>query len=59
LQIYGDPEAADVVFTSGADVVVVGINITTQVQLTGGIVIRIGNDFSVTISYLFLFLVRH
>lgn len=32
--IYGDPEAADVVFTSGADVVVVGINITTQVQLT-------------------------
>ncbi|CAJ2632381.1 uridine nucleosidase 1-like protein [Trifolium pratense] len=32
--IYGDPEAADTVFTSGADVVVVGINITTQVQLT-------------------------
>jgi len=59
LQIYGDPEAADVVFTCGADVVVVGINITTQVQLTGGIVIPIGNDFSATISYLFLFLVRH
>lgn len=32
--IYGDPEAADVVFTSGANIVVVGINITTQVQLT-------------------------
>ncbi|KAK1288878.1 Uridine nucleosidase 1 [Acorus calamus] len=32
--IYGDPEAADVVFTSGADIVVVGINITTQVMLT-------------------------
>ncbi|XP_058107652.1 probable uridine nucleosidase 1 isoform X1 [Magnolia sinica] len=32
--IYGDPEAADVVFTSGADIVVVGINITTQVTLT-------------------------
>ncbi|CAL5334561.1 unnamed protein product [Camellia sinensis] len=32
--IYGDPEAADVVFTSGADVVVVGINITTQVKMT-------------------------
>jgi uridine nucleosidase len=30
--IYGDPEAADVVFTSGANIVVVGINITTQVQ---------------------------
>ncbi|URD72685.1 Inosine-uridine preferring nucleoside hydrolase [Musa troglodytarum] len=32
--IYGDPEAADVVFTCGADVVVVGINGTTQVKLT-------------------------
>ncbi|KAF3791572.1 Uridine nucleosidase 1 [Nymphaea thermarum] len=32
--IYGDPEAADVVFTCGADIVVVGINITTQVILT-------------------------
>ncbi|KAF3340840.1 putative uridine nucleosidase 1 [Carex littledalei] len=29
--IYGDPEAADIVFTSGAEIVVVGINITTQV----------------------------
>lgn len=35
LQIYGDPEAADVVFTSGANITVVGINITTQVKLTG------------------------
>ncbi|WOL15666.1 putative uridine nucleosidase 1 [Canna indica] len=32
--IYGDPEAADIVFTCGADIVVVGINITTQVKLT-------------------------
>ncbi|KAK4392080.1 Uridine nucleosidase 1 [Sesamum angolense] len=32
--IYGDPEAADIVFTSGANIDVVGINITTQVQLT-------------------------
>lgn len=31
--IYGDPEAADIVFTSGADIFVVGINITTQVIL--------------------------
>ncbi|XP_057467277.1 uridine nucleosidase 1-like [Actinidia eriantha] len=31
--IYGDPEAADIVFTSGADIVVVGINITTQIKL--------------------------
>ncbi|GMN39401.1 hypothetical protein TIFTF001_008636 [Ficus carica] len=32
--IYGDPEAADIVFTSGANIDVVGINITTQVQFT-------------------------
>ncbi|EEF33626.1 uridine nucleosidase 1 [Ricinus communis] len=32
--IYGDPEAADVVFTSGANIVVVGLNITTQVKFT-------------------------
>ncbi|KAI5319108.1 PREDICTED: uridine nucleosidase [Prunus dulcis] len=32
--IYGDPEAADVVFTSGANITVVGINITTQLQFT-------------------------
>ncbi|XP_052174342.1 uridine nucleosidase 1-like isoform X2 [Diospyros lotus] len=33
--IYGDPEAADVVFTCGANISVVGINITTQVKMTG------------------------
>lgn len=32
--IYGDPEAADVVFTSGAEITVVGINITTQVKFS-------------------------
>ncbi|RDX76335.1 Uridine nucleosidase 1 [Mucuna pruriens] len=32
--IFGDPEAADTVFTSGANIVVVGINITTQVQFS-------------------------
>ncbi|KAK3031438.1 hypothetical protein RJ639_035261 [Escallonia herrerae] len=32
--IYGDPEAADIMFTSGANIVVVGINITTQVKFT-------------------------
>lgn len=32
--IYGDPEAADIVFTCGAEIVVVGINITTQVTFT-------------------------
>ncbi|KAF6171960.1 hypothetical protein GIB67_029378 [Kingdonia uniflora] len=32
--IYGDPEAADVLFTCGANIAVVGINITTQVKLT-------------------------
>lgn len=38
LQILGDPEAADIVFTSGADIVVVGINITTQVSFAGLII---------------------
>ncbi|XP_057445439.1 probable uridine nucleosidase 2 [Lotus japonicus] len=33
--IFGDPDAADVVFTSGADILVVGINVTHQVVLTG------------------------
>ncbi|KAH7414838.1 hypothetical protein KP509_14G013400 [Ceratopteris richardii] len=32
--ILGDPEAADIVFTSGADILVIGINITHQVVLT-------------------------
>ncbi|CAN6995896.1 hypothetical protein BRARA_E00848 [Brassica rapa] len=32
--IYNDPEAADVVFTCGADITVVGINITTQLMLS-------------------------
>ncbi|KAH7441911.1 hypothetical protein KP509_03G061700 [Ceratopteris richardii] len=32
--IYGDPDAADIVFTSGADIVVIGINLTTQLKLT-------------------------
>lgn len=31
--IFGDPEAADIVFTSGADVLAVGINVTHQVIL--------------------------
>ncbi|KAL7250795.1 hypothetical protein ACSBR1_012744 [Camellia fascicularis] len=33
--IFGDPDAADIVFTSGADVLAVGINVTHQVVLTG------------------------
>ncbi|XP_044500144.1 probable uridine nucleosidase 2 isoform X1 [Mangifera indica] len=32
--IFGDPEAADIVFTCGADVVAVGINVTHQVVMT-------------------------
>lgn len=38
LQIYGDPEAADIMFTSGANIDVVGINITTQVIMTGAFI---------------------
>ncbi|XP_074272895.1 putative uridine nucleosidase 2 [Silene latifolia] len=32
--ISGDPDAADIVFTSGADILTVGINVTHQVFLT-------------------------
>lgn len=32
--IFGDPDAADIVFTSGANVLAVGINVTHQVVLT-------------------------
>ncbi|XP_041001423.1 probable uridine nucleosidase 2 [Juglans microcarpa x Juglans regia] len=32
--IFGDPDAADIVFTSGADVLAVGLNVTHQVVLT-------------------------
>lgn len=34
-QIFGDPDAADIVFTSGANVLAVGLNVTHQVVLTG------------------------
>jgi hypothetical protein len=37
VQIFGDPEAADIVFTCGADILVVGINITHQVYWTGAL----------------------
>jgi uridine nucleosidase len=42
--IYGDPEAADIVFTSGADVDVVGINITTQVCFTDEDLLELRNS---------------
>ncbi|KAL2608218.1 hypothetical protein R1flu_026791 [Riccia fluitans] len=32
--VFGDPEAADIVFTCGADITVIGINITHQVFFT-------------------------
>lgn len=34
-QIFGDPDAADIVFTSGADILTVGLNVTHQVIFTG------------------------
>ncbi|XP_010516843.1 PREDICTED: uridine nucleosidase 1 [Camelina sativa] len=42
--IYGDPEAADVVFTSGADITVVGINITTQLKLSDDDLLELRNS---------------
>ncbi|KAG7653196.1 Ribonucleoside hydrolase-like [Arabidopsis suecica] len=32
--IFGDPDAADIVFTCGADIIAVGINVTHQVIMT-------------------------
>eukprot|EP00249_Psilotum_nudum_P010283 c22448_g1_i2 orf=574-1440(-) len=40
--VYGDPEAADIVLTSGADVLVIGINITHQVMMTDNDLTDIG-----------------
>ncbi|CAH8328882.1 unnamed protein product [Eruca vesicaria subsp. sativa] len=34
LSIYGDPKTADVRYMSGADITVVGINISSQFKLT-------------------------
>lgn len=42
--IYGDPEAADIVFTCGADILVVGINITTQVCLKDSDLLELRNS---------------
>ncbi|WOL03483.1 hypothetical protein Cni_G12203 [Canna indica] len=42
--IYGDPEAADVVFTCGAEIAVVGINITTQVKFSDADLAQIRNS---------------
>ncbi|XP_020247744.1 probable uridine nucleosidase 1 [Asparagus officinalis] len=42
--IYGDPEAADIVFTCGAEIVVVGINITTQAILSDADIFDIRNS---------------
>ena len=35
VQVFGDPDAADLVFTCGARTRVIGLNITHQITLTG------------------------
>ncbi|XP_052167317.1 probable uridine nucleosidase 2 [Oryza glaberrima] len=42
--IHSDPEAADIVFTSGADIYVVGLNITTQVYFTDKDMLELRNS---------------
>ncbi|KAL5205475.1 hypothetical protein ABZP36_033684 [Zizania latifolia] len=42
--IHSDPEAADIVFTSGADIYVVGLNITTQVYFTDKDLLELRNS---------------
>ena len=34
-QVFGDPDAADLVFTCGAKIRVIGLNVTHQITLTG------------------------
>jgi len=51
--IYGDPEAADIVFTCGADILVVGINITHQVYWTGQDLVDLGESSSKFGKYLY------
>ncbi|KAJ3708727.1 hypothetical protein LUZ61_012432 [Rhynchospora tenuis] len=50
--IFGDPEAADVVFTSGADILAIGINITHQVILTDADLEKIEKSNSKFAQYL-------
>ncbi|PAN11128.1 hypothetical protein PAHAL_2G131300 [Panicum hallii] len=42
--IHSDPEAADIVFTSGADIYVVGLNITMQVSFTDKDLLELRNS---------------
>ncbi|TVU15256.1 hypothetical protein EJB05_38766, partial [Eragrostis curvula] len=42
--IRSDPKAADIVFTSGADIYVVGLNITTQVRFTDEDLLELRNS---------------
>uniref|UniRef100_A0A0D9XGY5 Inosine/uridine-preferring nucleoside hydrolase domain-containing protein n=1 Tax=Leersia perrieri TaxID=77586 RepID=A0A0D9XGY5_9ORYZ len=42
--IHSDPEAADIVFTSGADIYVVGLNITTQIYFTDKDMLELSNS---------------
>jgi inosine-uridine nucleoside N-ribohydrolase len=51
--IYGDPEAADIIFTCGADILVVGINITHQVYWTGKDLEDLGRSDSKFGKYLY------
>ncbi|CAN6563860.1 unnamed protein product [Malus baccata var. baccata] len=48
--IFGDPDAADMVFTCGADILAMGINVTHQVVLTGTI---FGNLYSLLLMMMF------
>ncbi|KAI5078621.1 hypothetical protein GOP47_0006292 [Adiantum capillus-veneris] len=51
--ILGDPEAADIVFTSGADILVVGINITHQVVMTDDHLKQLGQSESAFAKYVY------
>jgi uridine nucleosidase len=57
MQMYADPEAADLVFTGGAETVVIGINLTTQIILTGKYACVISHLLSVKPMHLYYLVV--
>lgn len=50
--IFGDPDAADIVFTSGADIIAVGLNVTHQVVLTDADREKLANSSGKLAQYL-------
>ncbi|XP_023742627.1 probable uridine nucleosidase 2 [Lactuca sativa] len=50
--IFGDPEAADIVFTSGADVLAIGMNVTRQVIMKNNDLTNLAKSDGIFAKYL-------